>query len=519
MSKNISSVFESLFDNFFEIQDETEAIIVSDTDGFIIAGKKREDIDMEIVSVLTTVVNPVLERIRHEFAFQQFGTASFDTQDHLLLFISIDEKTTLSLVLDNMASIDKISPYAYFLAEKASRIIYSDPEDKIEVAIPNFQYEAEKAKKLKEQIYQMRLDKGGIYRFKTIVTGDHEVGKTSIIRQFVEGKFSYDYRATIGLNILTHDYKFYNNDIKFSIWDIGAQSFFKRFRRSYYTGAQAAFIVYDVTNRESFEHIPVWYAELKDFLHISDIPIIIVGNKTDLSDQRVIDYQDGVEMTSKISEQGISNISYIETSALTGDNIEDAFSLISFHYITKSKKKEEENLKNELMEILNLILESKENLRISIITRNLYWNPPLQILNEVNELCGCKREIDEENKIYTYSNGLELRAETYEDLDVSGSDAVIALFDARNKEHIEGKWREIVIEIINTLEERKVALIGIRESEKADWSELLEEFDINQYLEKKMVSLMFFKLGDEYRLEVFDQLAVMLNLIQSEISY
>jgi len=75
---------------------------------------------MEIISVLTTIIIPILERIREEFSFKKFGTASFDTDDHRLLFITIDEETILSLVLDTMASIDKISPYAYFLAEKSA---------------------------------------------------------------------------------------------------------------------------------------------------------------------------------------------------------------------------------------------------------------------------------------------------------------------------------------------------------------------------------------------------------------
>ena len=82
------------FLSFLERFSEVEAIIVSDIEGLVIAGEKRKDTEsnLEIVSVLTTLINPVLERIRNEFSFKKFGTASFDTDEHRLLFITIDEE-------------------------------------------------------------------------------------------------------------------------------------------------------------------------------------------------------------------------------------------------------------------------------------------------------------------------------------------------------------------------------------------------------------------------------------------
>ena len=71
-----------------------------------------------------------------------------------------------------------------------------------------------------------------------------------------------------------------------------------------------------------------------------------------------------------------------------------------------------------------------------------------------------------------------------------------------------------MIKIISGITENRVALIGIRVSEASDWSQLMEEFNINKYLEKKMISLLFFKIGIEYRLEIYDQLEVMLNTIK-----
>ena len=393
MSLNKKRLFNELLTNFLLVNDDVEALIVSDREGFIIAGQKKASTDMELVSVLTALINPLLDRMREEFAFKKFGSASFDTENNRLLFISIDENVTLSVVLDALASVDKISPYAYFLAEKTAQIIFANEGDLIQVNIPNFEIESnisENTSRIKEQIYQLRLDSGGIYKFKFIIIGDSSVGKTSIIRRFVENRFSLDYRATLGLNVLSHSIKFYGNEVSLSLWDVGAQDYFKRFRKTYYVGAQAAFIVFDVCKRDSFENVKIWYKELNDLLGNKNIPITIVGNKIDLVDQRSVAYQEGIGLGEELTKENIeSHFSYIETSALTGENIKDAFRLIAYHYITKSKEREEQKLKESLMVQINSILNKIGKLTVSFITENPFWSPGLKILNDLNKLCDC----------------------------------------------------------------------------------------------------------------------------------
>jgi len=518
LTTNKTQMFKSLINNFLQVNEEVEAVIVSDEDGFIIAAEKREDFGTseELISVLTTIINPLLERIRSEFTFKKFGTASFDTDEHRLLFLLIDEKTTLSLVIDSLASIDKILPYGYLLAEKAAQILGAEEDALIQLAIPSFEYEAQNAERLKNQIYQMRLDSGGLYRFKFIIIGEHEVGKTSLVRRFVEKKFSQDYRATIGLNILSHHFELYGNEINLSLWDIGAQQYFKRFRKTYYLGAQAGFIVFDLTNRETYDKIKGWFDELEDFIGKKDLPIVIVGNKSDLEDQRVVNYQEGVTLANELSEGGISRVSYIETSALTGENVEDAFSLISYHYVMKSKEREELKLKEGLYAEIDEIIKAKGKLTLNFYSESPYWSPGLQIITEIEKLGPYKKVKNErDEKLYYYESGLVLKNYLYDIIDVSNSDGVLCIFDARKKEHIDPKWKENVIKIIENIQENKVVLIGVRISESINWSQLMEEFNINEYLEKKMVSLLFFKIGDEYRLEIYDELQVMLNSIKN----
>jgi len=520
MPLNKKRLFNELLTKFLLKYEDVDALIVSDHEGFVIAGQKRASVDMELVSVLTALINPVLERIRDEFAFKKFGSSSFDTEENRLLFISIDENTTLSVVLDTMASVDKISPYAYFLAEKTAQIINANEGDIIQVDIPNFGTEIDTVSdtgRIKEQIYQMRLDSGGIYKFKFIIVGDKAVGKSSIVRRFVEDKFALDYRSTLGLNVLSHSTNFYGNEVYFSLWDLGGQAYFKRFRKTYYMGTQAAFIVFDVCERETFTNVKKWYEELKEFLGNKNIPIVIVGNKIDLSDQRSVQYKEGMILVDELSQQNFdSDFSYIETSALTGENIEVAFSLIAYHYITKSKKREEQKLKENLMVQINAILNKNKKLEITFITENPFWSPGLQILNEVNSLCECDKLIDDkEKRLYEYSNGLIVKNFLFDTIDVADSDGVFVIFDARNKTHIDPKWKEVIVNIITNLKENKVILIGVRVSDDIDWSDIMEKFNVNEYLEEKMVSLLFFKIGFEYRLEIYDELEVMFSTIMN----
>ena len=111
-------------------------------------------------------------------------------------------------------------------------------------------------------------------------------------------------------------------------------------------------------------------------------------------------------------------------------------------------------------------------------------------------------------------DGTILKNYLYHNFEVSDSDGVFCIFDARDKDHIDPNWKEVVVKIIKDIAKNKVVLIGIRVSDKSDWSAIMEEFNVNELLEEKMVSLLFFKLGLEYRLEIYDQLKVMLNTIR-----
>jgi len=513
MSVNRKKLFDEILNNFLERFSDVDAIIVSDNEGLVIAGEKRKDTasNIEIVSVLTTLINPVLERIRNEFSFKKFGTASFDTDEHRLLFVTIDEERILSLIFNSMASVEKVAPYTYFLAEKTAQILNSQEGDTLQLTIPDFDYEKERHKRLKESITQSELDEFVGYSFKFVIVGNHEVGKTSLIRQFVERKFSHDYRATIGLNIFAHNFDFQGNELNVQLWDIGAQQYFKRFRRIYYNGAEAAFIVFDITNRDSFDKVHEWYKELNELIDEINIPIILVGNKDDLAEKRVVSSSEGEALAKSLSENGIN---YIETSALTGNNVQAAFELIAYHYIIKSKKKEKERIQESLTEAILTTLKDLVILELTFISENLNWNPGFQTIMNIEKLGEFSKLKDNHNeKLYPYKNGLIISSYTYEEFNLSNSDGVFVIFDARGKEHIDPKWKETLMNIIRKLRKKRAVLIGLRVSDDKNYPQLMEEFVIDKDLEDKVVSVLFLKIGSDYREKIYDNLVLLIDLI------
>jgi len=533
-------LFENLFNNFLNQNSDVEAIIVSDEEGLIIAGEKRFDIDIEIVSFLTAVINPMIERVRNEFAFKKFGTASIDTEEHRLLFVLINEKTTLSLVIQSMGSVDDIAPFAYFLAEKTAQILDSSEIELDDIQIPDFKFSGsvcDTGERIKNLLYESKVEQGGIYRFKFIVIGDHEVGKTSIIRRFVENSFLDKYRATIGLNILSHDFKAFGNKISITLWDIGAQKFFKRYRKTYYNGAQAAFIVFDLTNKESFNNVNYWHNELKEFLENRDLPIVIVGNKADLINQRTLTYQEGLQAAkdlsrltdlsentalsdysdlSSVENSSQTKISYIETSAKTGERIQDAFNLISYNFILKCEEKEKSLLKEKILEEINSIIEINKSLTLTFLNSSELWNPTLRILSEIDTL-GKPSDIKDKkkHKQFNYDNGLVLKSYIFDSYKVSDSDGVICILDARNTTSIQDSWITLISDILNNLRKNKVLSVGIRVSDENIWSRLIESFKLDEEAENRLVSLLFFRILDDSILDIYELLSATINTIKN----
>lgn len=150
--------------------------------------------------------------------------------------------------------------------------------------------------------------------------GDGAVGKTALTTRFTQDHFSADYKRTIGSDFAVKRLVLPERDsnVTLQVWDLAGQPRFEIVRQSFYRGARGALLVYDVTRRRTFLNLDRWRKEAYDNTG-REIPVIVVANKVDLEDSRVVQ----TEMGEQYSES-IGSI-YVESSALTGENVEKAF--------------------------------------------------------------------------------------------------------------------------------------------------------------------------------------------------
>ena len=154
--------------------------------------------------------------------------------------------------------------------------------------------------------------------FKILTIGESGVGKTCILRRFVENKFLKNHLATIGIDFKTKTLTINNQEIKLKIWDTAGQERFRNITTQYYKGADGIVLVYDVTDEASYEKIKDWMDQILSNTQKEDIGLVLLGNKCDMEPRNVTE-----EQGNKMAEE--LKISYFETSALTGQGIKEAF--------------------------------------------------------------------------------------------------------------------------------------------------------------------------------------------------
>ncbi|CAM0871787.1 unnamed protein product [Alopecurus aequalis] len=159
-------------------------------------------------------------------------------------------------------------------------------------------------------------------KYKLVFLGDQAVGKTAIITRFMYDKFDATYQATIGIDFLSKTMYLEDRTIRLQLWDTAGQERFRSLIPSYIRDSSVAVIVYDVTNRQSFLNTSKWIDEVNTERG-GDVLIILVGNKTDLVDQRQVPTDEG---EAKAKEHGIK---FIETSAKAGFNVKALFRTIA----------------------------------------------------------------------------------------------------------------------------------------------------------------------------------------------
>jgi len=168
------------------------------------------------------------------------------------------------------------------------------------------------------------------YVFKITILGDSAVGKTSLINQFVESSFEDDYKPTLGANIIRKDVNIgnVNAKVRLIMWDLAGQEKYNVIRSMYFQGCVGALLVFDLTRHNTFDNIKSkWLKDFKNYVK-KEGAYILIGNKLDLNDQRVVTSEEGTNLAKEINASD-----FIETSAKYGENVEKAFKNLVFQIL------------------------------------------------------------------------------------------------------------------------------------------------------------------------------------------
>lgn len=163
---------------------------------------------------------------------------------------------------------------------------------------------------------------GKICQFKLVLLGESAVGKSSLVLRFVKGQFHEYQESTIGAAFLTQTVCLDDTTVKFEIWDTAGQERYHSLAPMYYRGAQAAIVVYDITNQDTFNRAKTWVKELQRQAS-PNIVIALAGNKSDLGNKRTVETE---EAQAYADENGLL---FMETSAKTAMNVNDIFLAIA----------------------------------------------------------------------------------------------------------------------------------------------------------------------------------------------
>ncbi|XP_051976955.1 ras-related protein Rab-19-like [Xyrauchen texanus] len=161
------------------------------------------------------------------------------------------------------------------------------------------------------------------FLFKIILIGDSNVGKTCVVQSFKTGLFSERQQNTIGVDFTVRTLNIEGKRVKMQVWDTAGQERFRTITQSYYRSAHGAMITYDITRRATFDSVPRWIHEVKQF-GAANVLMALIGNKCDLESKRDVNFVDAC----KLAEEK-DMLAALETSTKQAKSIQDAFILMA----------------------------------------------------------------------------------------------------------------------------------------------------------------------------------------------
>lgn len=312
-------LFKELLMNYANDLPGLIAVAICDRDGLIISSEGKGETSEEIIGSISAVLDGYIDRIKSEFGTESSFFNITSIGDRKFAYCSKGTNSILTTIADPETNDMALKVFSEHIATKVELII--EGKEKVSLETPQ----------IVKVISQMRGGRlpPGEFSTKVIITGSFSVGKTSLINRFVHNKFQESYISTIGVEISK---KVINlgerTNLNFIIWDIGGQmQQMAPYRARFYNGANAAFIVCDRTRMETLvKGVPDWFADIKKSVP-QNIPIVIVGNKSDLEEKISMREED----IKKLSDE--YGFHYILTSCKTGENVDDAFLYIAYRFL------------------------------------------------------------------------------------------------------------------------------------------------------------------------------------------
>ena len=186
------------------------------------------------------------------------------------------------------------------------------------------------------------LDNQGGYfdvKYKIMILGESKVGKTSLIKRYTKDQFGGIYLTTVGMDFQDKIIDIENKKVRLQIWDTAGQERFRNVTKSYFQSSQGLVLVYDITDRESFEKLNFWVDNIKNNAP-ENAKFILVGNKCDLANERKVSYEEGENYAKNL------NIKFFEASARDGTNVNELFFYLANEIYQDNKLKGNNNSNN-----------------------------------------------------------------------------------------------------------------------------------------------------------------------------
>ena len=194
------------------------------------------------------------------------------------------------------------------------------------------------------------------YLLKYIIIGDAAVGKSNLLLRYAHGQFKPEYQLTIGVEFGAKNIQLVNKIFRIQIWDTAGQENFRSITRAYYKNSVCALVVYDISSRDSFEHVTSWIEDCKN-QSPKTIFMVLVGNKCDLNDKRQVSVEEGKDLAEK------NDMLFFETSAKDGINVDEIF-VKSAEQISKKIDQGYYDLENDTSGIKRGINRSSEQIQL-----------------------------------------------------------------------------------------------------------------------------------------------------------